>query len=362
MPTSPPAAPPPVAPPPVAVPASNLPPQPRRGAFHTQSASSSGGRERRQTFRAGGGQRQAAPDDSMCEVCHQRPKLQEPDQLSGRIATHPFCGITCASTAQSSRCRLGDCTMQASPGDYHCSDAHAKEVVRNREVAACSNCKEFPVNPDFEFCSKRCALQEANNREVGPLRQMDQQDPALYEILSRFQTNWQPSPADRLPRPDVHAIYTITLPKKYDKRYAEALERGENLGGFITKTSYYGGPCLCDIGANDELYPSFCNSPGCSICTVLQKGFDVLEFGKLSHKGQYGPGIYTNQNSSRAHKFTVGKSTNPYRAIISCAVVSPTQTSKPDKKHPVIMDDTGRICCATKDTIIPRHLIIYKVV
>ncbi|KAG8990896.1 hypothetical protein FRB93_002968 [Tulasnella sp. JGI-2019a] len=304
------------------------------------------------------GQGQGTSDDNMCETCHQRPKRQEKDQ-SGRTITHPFCGRTCASASRTSRCKLRDCTKQAPAGEIYCGDKHAKEAVRNREATACSSCKELPANPGLKLCSK-CQASGAGGAANGPLRRLKQQDAGLSEAISRFQRSWNAPGNDGPTPPEVHAVYEIILRPKYNKRFTDALERGEHLGGFTTKTSYFGGLCLCDIGVDGAQYPSLCDWTGCSMCAVVGEGFDVLEFDAVTHDGIYGPGIYTNQYGAHANKFTAGKTTNPYRAIISCSVVSPTVGSRRDEKHPVIADETGRYFCSSKDTVIPRLLIIYR--
>ncbi|KAG8865819.1 hypothetical protein FRB97_004375, partial [Tulasnella sp. 331] len=213
----------------------------------------------------------------------------------------------------------------------------ATEAVRNREVPACPICLEYPINPGFDFCSKKCAL-KAEDSDGGPLKRLDQQGPSAYEAVRRFMTSWQSPPSEQLYRPSIHVVYDIDLPKKYEKR-----ERGGGFGGFTITTTYYGGQMLCDLGSDGALFPKLCNWPGCSICIVVTKAFDVLEFGAADNDGPFGRGIYTHRNPAVAHLKTVGKSTNPFRAIIACSVVAPTSNSRPDKKHPIIMDESGEV-------------------
>jgi len=324
----------------------------------------------------------------LCEECGIRPKAQERER-SGKITVHPYCGRTCAQNAQRRSiptCKLQGCNQPTMKGALFCSDSHAKKAVKLGEVDACPFCKEFPVNPGFEFCSKQCAVRAANasarvgssgnygsgsagprtpgfgqgqeDLGGGPLRRLDQVDSVAGEVFKKFYDRW----SDPARRPVVNGIFQILLSKRYDKRFTDALSRGETLGGFTPITTFYGGQCLCDLGvAPGVASPPLCNWPGCSICIVIRKGFDNLEFGATVHDGMYNRGIYTNMDPAHAHKFTVRKSTNPFRAIVVCSVVGPTSSSSQDKKHPVFVDESGRVFCQTKDTVIPRQLIIYHV-
>jgi len=280
---------------------------------------------------------------------------------------------------------LTGCTKPTTPPDVYCSDSHAEKAVRYGEAIGCANCNKMPVTPGFQFCSKRCALKAGAGGggagagagagasgsggfmgmfgsgapgEDNPLRLLDGQDATGVQVFQRFMERWK----DPNVVPKVHAIYTISLGKKYDKRFSEALSRGEALGGFTSISTYYGGQCLCDLGANAQPAPQFCNWNGCSICIVARRGFDLLEFGNLVHDGKYGRGIYTNLYPNTVHQYTVEKSTNPFRAIIVCSVVTGTTNSQQDKKNPVVVDPaTGRVFCGTKDTIIPRQVVIYQI-
>jgi hypothetical protein len=188
---------------------------------------------------------------------------------------------------------------------------------------------------------------------------VDQNDPSAAAIYKKFTERWHD--AERGIRPSVKAIYEISLPKKYNKRFQDAISRGDSVGGFTTITTWYGGQCLCDLGANASSSPELCNWPGCSICVAVKKGFDVVEFGNSSYNGTYGPGIYTKTNPADAHPFTVLKANNSYRALIACGVVVPVRAGTSDKRNPVMEDQQGRVWCGSKDSVLPKYVIIYSV-
>ncbi|KAG8896610.1 hypothetical protein FRB99_008799 [Tulasnella sp. 403] len=162
----------------------------------------------------------------------------------------------------------------------------------------------------------------------------------------------------------VRAIFQITLPKKYERRFEDALDAADRAGGSTTRATFFGGQCICDVGVpqpGGAYTTELCNWPSCSICIVIKKGFDTLEFGVQSHEGIYGPGIYTHQNPANAHRFTVGKSTSPFRAMIVCSVIKLDEHAKSKKVPASFIDEIGRVYCPAKDFIIPRQLVIYQV-
>lgn len=111
------------------------------------------------------------------------------------------------------------------------------------------------------------------------------------------------------------------------------------MGGYTTKTTFYGGQCICDIGADAAHFQKPCNYASCSICIAISEGFETLGFGSTGYDGIYGRGMYTHFNPFMAHRFTVEETSNGYHAIIACSVIFPLPPSKVDKKNIVVRDE-----------------------
>jgi len=306
---------------------------------------------------------QSSEAKKMCENCHVRERYQEKDPVKNLVTIFPFCGKSCrdayvAKSQQASVCKLKECNILCR--GLFCSERHAKKAVLKREVKGCAYCKEMPAAAPYEFCSKECGAKEASLREkpFKPLTLVPSSDDVAKAITGRFVERWRDHSGALAP-PQIYAIFQISLPQKYEKRFQDTIRAGDPLGGSTTRSTFYGGQCICDVGVQGK--PDLCNWPSCSICLVVRTGFEKLEFGTTEHDGMYGKGIYTNTNPFHAHQFTVRKSTNPYRAMILCSVIERDKYAKSDPKVPTgLIDETGRAYCASKSTIIPRQLIIYN--
>ncbi|KIO18158.1 hypothetical protein M407DRAFT_84227, partial [Tulasnella calospora MUT 4182] len=90
--------------------------------------------------------------------------------------------------------------------------------------------------------------------------------------------------------------------------------------------------CICDLGVPQFGSDQLCSWGSCSICIVIRKCFDVLEFKIPHHTGDLGKGIYANLNPARANRFTVRKSSHPIRAMILCSIVHLDEFVQGDKK------------------------------
>ncbi|KAG8922072.1 hypothetical protein FRC00_007857 [Tulasnella sp. 408] len=174
----------------------------------------------------------------------------------------------------------------------------------------------------------------------------------------RFQERWD-DPI--LALPEITAIFQINVAKKYMNRFKDAVNAAERLGGSTTKSAFYGGQCICDLGVPQFGTDELCTWGSCSICIVIRKCFDFLEFKLPHHTGDLGNGIYANLNPAKANRFTVQKANYEIRAMILCSIIHLNDLVQGDKnKHSAFIEDTGRVFCANKDVILPRQLILYK--
>ncbi|KAG8893268.1 hypothetical protein FRC00_010740 [Tulasnella sp. 408] len=303
----------------------------------------------------------AGSGDNLCEHCHAKPKYAEKDPRTGAVVIYPFCGRTCRNVnAQLNvqRCQLRDCG-KPSQGQY-CSDKHAKKAVQKGYAQACAYCKEYPANLPYEYCSKDCGMKDARERDrnASPLSLITQDKNNYISIARRLNERWD-DPI--LAPPEIKAIFQISVSKKYENRFKEAVSAAERLGGSTTKSAFYGGQCICDLGVPQFGTDQLCSWGSCSICIVIRKCFDVLEFNLPHHTGDLGKGIYANLNPAKANRFTVRKSNHEIRAMILCSIIQVDDYVQGDKKkHSAFIDETGRVFCANKDVILPRQLILYK--
>ncbi|KAG9044835.1 hypothetical protein FS837_007469 [Tulasnella sp. UAMH 9824] len=303
----------------------------------------------------------AGSGDNLCENCHAKPKYAEKDPRTGAVTIYQFCGRTCRNVnAQLNvqRCQLRDCG-KPSQGPY-CSEKHAKKAVQKGEAQPCAYCKEYPANVPYEYCSKDCGMKDARERDrnASPLVLISPDKNNYISIARRVQDRWD-DPI--LAPPEITAIFQINVSKKYENRFKDAVDAAERLGGSTTKSAFYGGQCICDLGVPQFGSDQLCSWGSCSICIVIRKCFDVLEFKLPHHTGDLGKGIYANLNPARANRFTVRKSSHPIRAMILCSIIHLDDFVQGDKKkHSAFIDDTGRVFCANKDVILPRQLILYK--
>lgn len=306
----------------------------------------------------------AANDDNLCEQCHARPKHAEKDPRTGAVTIFPFCGRNCRNlNAQQNvqRCQLRDCGKPTQGGPW-CSDSHAKKAVKRGEAQACAYCKELPASLPYEYCTKDCGMKDAREKERNPSSPLSLITPDKNQytsIAKRFHERWDD---ELLAVPEITAIYQINVSRKYEARFRDAVNAAERLGGSTTKSAFYGGQCICDLGVPQFGSDQLCGWPSCSICIVIRKCFDVLEFKNPHHVGDLGKGIYANLNPAKANRFTVRKSSHPQRAIILCSIVQLDDHVHGDRKKysAHIEEQTGRVFCANKDVILPRQLILYN--
>jgi len=300
---------------------------------------------------------------SLCKECGKRPVFSEKDK-TGKVIIHPYCGRTCSKAAaqrNQQHCNLAGCGKPSAK--EYCSDDHAKKAVIRKEVAGCAYCKVWPVNPPHDYCSKDCGRKDAGSKSravvVAPLRILRNEDPITQAVGTRFLQSWRSVDGQK---PSLRSMYQISVPSKIVKRFEQAIDRAESLGGSTTRATFFGGQCICNLGAtSDPRDQQVCNWPSCSICLAIQTGFDKVEFGGDTYGGRYGPGIYAHLNPAYSHGYTVRKAENPYRAIIVCSVVVLDEhAAKRDKGGHVTIDGDGRVYCPQKDLIIPRQLIIYR--
>ncbi|KAG9044836.1 hypothetical protein FS837_007470 [Tulasnella sp. UAMH 9824] len=239
-----------------------------------------------------------------------------------------------------------------------------REAVQKGEVQACAYCEKYPASlpPKYKYCGKTCGAKDTWRsvwRDEAPPLTLITPDKYQYVALAeRFQDRWD-DPV--LAPPQIAAMYQIKVSKKYVDRFKEAVNAAELLGGSRTRATFYGGKCICDLGVPQFGSDQLCSWASCSICIVIRKCFDVLEFKLPHHTGDFGKSIYTNLNPARANRFTVRKSSHPIRAMILCSVIQLEELVQGDRrKHSAFIDDTGRVFCANKDVILPRQLILYK--
>ncbi|KAG8952178.1 hypothetical protein FRC00_006895 [Tulasnella sp. 408] len=121
------------------------------------------------------------------------------------------------------------------------------------------------------------------DRIASPLTLIAMDKPVYNSIAKRFQERWD-DPI--FAPPAIAAIYQINVSKKYESRFRNAVDAAERLGGSTTKSAFYGGQCICDLGVPQFGTDQLCSWGSCSICIVIGKCFDVLEYKMPHHTGE----------------------------------------------------------------------------
>lgn len=131
-------------------------------------------------------------------------------------------------------------------------------------------------------------------------------DPKYDSILKQYTEKWDTSRSQATP---VRAIYEITPKKALQETFEECCNKignvpvfgyGQNPGN--VQRRFHGTRLKCDFQG------TCCQDSGCSVCRIIEDGFDISKLGCWSgNKGHYGGGIYFTSMSSTAKGYGLNK-------------------------------------------------------
>ncbi|KZP04320.1 hypothetical protein FIBSPDRAFT_844086 [Athelia psychrophila] len=252
------------------------------------------------------GQSKTKPQDNMCEICGQRPKHVESNGHQ-----HRFCGRKCAaSVSQPIACILRGCRETGNRALYsgYCSDAHAKEGIRQGQLAGCSQCKtELPTIGEL------CVGCERRARAAPRLVELDGKDVLFKSVTDQFLCEWN-SPSNTA---TVKKIYAITNPRDILAKHDSYGKLGASGPGVKELRTFHASQCICDLGVGNAV---LCNFQACGICNAVKTSFKGFAFGIPQNVGRYGSGIYSYPNPALADSHATSCTTSPYRVMVACDV------------------------------------------
>ncbi|KAG8990938.1 hypothetical protein FRB90_001539, partial [Tulasnella sp. 427] len=309
-----------------------------------------------------------------CANCGLRPRGSDPGNYDPI-----YCGPSCAGEPDYSAasetweegniCARPGCDEQIPATAQFCSKEHAKAAVADGQVPGCDTCHVLPALAGRRWCSDSCQGRAASTpppvKSPPPTKKSQappETAPATEDkdalIRQRFTKRWS-DPVNRT-TPDIVKLQEISLRPPIQERWDRCTEALEERGGFNIKSTFYGGPCECNLASEDPR-SNPCKSPTCRPCRVIRAAFaETAKAPAHVDTGACGPGIYTKMNPADAHKHTDSPVGNDLRVIILCSVAVPRIPEDDNADDPVV-EENGRCYCPTKDNIIPRWVIVYKV-
>ncbi|TFK36684.1 hypothetical protein BDQ12DRAFT_699509 [Crucibulum laeve] len=287
-----------------------------------------------------GSHRVQSPPVELCEICGKKPKFVE------KGFKHPYCSRSCARNGQGpspSVCILNGCRATGKPAFANfCSEAHAKEGVRQGQVDACEHCSTQPrlVGTLCISCDRRS--------KVGPrLRELKSDGTTFKNLRAQFLSEWESSGAV----PFFDKAYEIILPRDIRSRHDQY--RSQN-HGYEEIRSFHSSQCICDLGFKDA---TLCDFKSCGVCSIIKSSFKSFAFGAPFNTGRFGDGVYSYRNPGLADRFATSCTSSPYRVMIACdVVVEPGQAAGIDD-----VAEEESLFVPTSDAILPVYAIMYTI-
>jgi hypothetical protein len=154
-------------------------------------------------------------------------------------------------------------------------------------------------------------------------------------------------------KPSVQIVYSIHLPRDVLENYEKNKNRLDNSGRLRTMSVYWGGQCVCDIGAHGPAQT--CLKPSCAICMVINNRFEKFAFGDRFLLGSRGKGLYAHANPAQADHHVTSTTTSNFRAMVMCDL------DFDGKNQDKIVDkQTGSVFVDSAAGITPKFLILYQ--
>mmetsp|Transcript_48747 Transcript_48747/g.145653 ORF Transcript_48747/g.145653 Transcript_48747/m.145653 type:complete len:325 (-) Transcript_48747:57-1031(-) len=171
--------------------------------------------------------------------------------------------------------------------------------------------------PD-EYCGKTCrnaaqldgAAKASTSRPLGgptsACTALNPGDPKYDSILKQYNEKWDGSRCSPTP---VKAIYEVQPKRELQEEFEDCCNGighvpvfgfGQNPGN--VQRRFHGTRLKCSFQG------TCCQDPGCSVCRIIEDGFDISKLGGWSgNKGHFGGGIYFTSMSSTAKGYGLDK-------------------------------------------------------
>ncbi|KAF8150096.1 hypothetical protein B0H34DRAFT_667316 [Crassisporium funariophilum] len=273
----------------------------------------------------------------LCEICGKKPKFID------KGVKHPYCSRSCARSGHGpspTACVLRGCRATGKPAFANfCSEAHARDGVRQGEVEGCELCGVQP-----RIAGTMCIPCDRLVRAGPRLKELNPDGAAYKNLRAQFLSEWE-SPRNS---PSFEKVYEVILPR--DIRTQHDRYRSSN-PTLEEVRSFHGSQCICDLGYKDS---ALCNFKSCGICTIVKSAFRSFAFGLSLNSGRFGEGIYSYRNPALADRFATSCTSSPYRVMIACDVsVEPAQSTTEE----VCQEESLFVPCA--DAILPVYVFMY---
>ncbi|KZT01539.1 uncharacterized protein LAESUDRAFT_739112 [Laetiporus sulphureus 93-53] len=262
------------------------------------------------------------------KTCHIRPKYVE----HGR--QHPYCSRTCARDGhnRASSCMLEGCREEGDPAQGgFCSEQHARDAVRSKQLKACTSCRWRP-----RTVGMLCASCSAKTSSGPALIELSSEGRTFRRVADDFLRAWKGNDP-----PSVRKVVEIQLPQEIRTRHYQYRKGLESTSAIREVPTYHSSQCICDFGVKDLC---LCNWDSCGICKIINSSFSELAFGDTYDNGSLGRGIYSSRSSASADQFATSSTTSPYRAMLACTADV----------------DGDRVFVKNADAIVLKYVILYS--
>jgi len=155
----------------------------------------------------------------------------------------------------------------------------------------------------------------------------------------------------------------------YQRRVA--LRRGIPDGN--TRRRFHGTIRQCTLG-DDEDKSALCNMTSCSLCSIIQRSFELARAGENINFARFGAGIYTSATSSKANDYSTSTTSSNNAMLLNDVVMgkgiklerTDTSLTKPPQGYDSVIGEPGgdlnydEAVVYDQDAIVPSFLIIYS--
>ncbi|KAJ2932509.1 hypothetical protein H1R20_g4585, partial [Candolleomyces eurysporus] len=273
------------------------------------------------------------------KICGKKPKFVD------NGFKHPYCSRSCARSVPGggtnpTACALRGCRATGKPAFANfCSDAHAREGVKQGRVDGCEHCKVQPRS-----MGSLCIPCDRASRGGPRLRELHPDGATFKALRAQFLSEWEPSKQT----PSFEKVYEVLLPQDTRARHEQFRARNP---AFQEIRSFHSSQCICDLGVKE---PTLCNFKSCGICSIIKSSFKSFAFGVPSNQGRFGDGIYSYRNPRLADRFATSCTSSPYRVMIAGDVcVEPEQCDENQT------GDEESLFAQSAEAIIPVYVIMY---
>jgi len=280
------------------------------------------------------------PPVDLCDICGKKPKFIENGHK------HPYCSRSCARNGEGpspAACQLRGCRATGKPAFANfCSEVHAREAVRQRQVEGCELCEGQP-----RAVSTLCISCDRLVRAEPRLRELKPDGKSFKNLRAQFLSEWDSPQA--LPSPSFKKAYEIIFPR--DARIRHEQYRAVN-HTFEEVRGFHSSQCICDLGTKNA---ALCSFKSCGICQIVKSCFKSFAFGVPYNSGRFGDGVYSYRNPALADNFATSCISSPYRVMIACDVVV-----EPDQTEVDQSTEEDSLFVPTADAILPVYIIMYS--